>query len=171
MLIEEVVMRTKFLFIFVLAITLLTSSVASANRPVHQVSGGGKFSYEDGFETYGFVIQVDSEGIVSGQGELHVQGSTLVHFEANCLAVDGNTAWLGGVITRTNNPDLLPVGFDITWQLRDNGEGANAEPDLQSWTMATVALPFFGLGEDCNDQGDLFSFGTFPWYEGNIQVK
>ncbi|UCD97853.1 MAG: hypothetical protein JSV42_12900 [Chloroflexota bacterium] len=165
-------MHTKILIVIIFVFTLLAATVALASEPVHQVSAGGKLDLEGGnSETYGFLAQIDAEGIVSGQGEFHEQGQLKIHFEVNCLSVDGNTAWLGGIVTRSNDPVRIPVGFDFTWQLQDNGEGTNAAPDLQSFILPTELLPALGFGSDCNDQGNLFSLALFEWGKGNIQVK
>ena len=165
-------MRTKILLALVLVLTLLGTTVVSAGAPVHQVSAGGKWEFEGGIdETYGFVTQVDRDGVASGQGEFHVQGQLMIHFEVNCLSVDGNTAWLGGVVTRSNDLVNIPVGLDFTWQLQDNGEGKNAAPDLQSFVIPTFELTLLGLGTNCKDQGDLFALAEFEWHNGNFQIR
>lgn len=55
-----------------------------------------------------------------------------VHGRVTCLALDGNAAWLGGVIEQSNNPSLVPEGTRVRWRVVDNGEGANAARDLVS---------------------------------------
>lgn len=171
-------MRIKAITIIVLVLTLLATSVAFAKTPVHQVSGGGKWEqWEPGHvEHYGFVAHIDSDGVSSGQGNIHVVnhptlGDFSFHFTVNCLVVDGNKAWLGFVVTKTDNDIVTPIGVDATWQLQDNGEGANAAPDLLSMVFYTSMLPDLGLGNDCNDKPDLFSFGTTPWGPGNLQIR
>ena len=165
-------MRTKGTILVVLMLSMLLAGIVSAGAPIHQVSGGGRFVLEDGsFETYGFVVQVDAAGVVSGQGEFHIHDGLSAHFEANCLAVEGGTSWIGGVVTRSDDPSFAPVGLEFTWQLQDNGEGANADPDLQSFLLPNYLLPVFGLGNDCHDKGPLFALGIFEWQDGNIQVR
>lgn len=167
-------MRSKIVAVTAFALSVLLCGVVYADAPLHRVSGGGKYVLDDGtFETYGFSVRVDRYGNVKGQGELHfqVEEAVNIHFKANCLAVEGNTAWLGGVVTRSSNPSFAPVGIDITWQLRDNGEGAAAAPDIQSNVVPTELLNDAGLGMDCNDMGYLFGLGTFDWTHGNVQVK
>lgn len=166
-------MRTKIMVIAVLVMLMLTTGTALAGKPLHTVSGGGSTYFEGfGTERYAFNAQVDSEGAVKGQGEFtFIIPEGKFHAEMNCLAVDGNIAWLGMVITRTDNPAELPVGLDWTWQLQDNGEGVNAPPDLQSYFFPTADLAAYGFPvDDCNDMPDLFSYGTFEWDTGNIQV-
>lgn len=166
-------MRSKVVVIVLLATALLVVGTASAASPIHQVSGGGTLMLEElgTSESFGFVAQVDGDGVVSGQGTIRISGAGAFHFEVNCLSVEGNTAWLGGVITRSADPDTAPTGLEFTWQLQDNGQGADAAPDLQSYMFPTALLPLYGLGNDCNDRGDLFSLGTFEWSIGNLQVR
>ena len=169
-------MRIKSITLIVLLLTLLTITVASASAPRHHVSVSGKWVGDDGsIETWGLHVQHDKDGVAKGQGEIHVWGSPdlgdlLMHFEANCLAVDGNTAWMGLVLTKISNP-IFPLGSDFTLQVQDNGEGVNSEPDLQSSVIPTEILPDYGFGENCEDMGDLFYFGIWEFTIGNIQVK
>jgi len=165
-------MRSKIVFSLVLILTLLVAGVVSANPPVHQLSAGGRLELEDGtFETYGFTAQVDENGVVSGQGEFHVHGQVRAHFVANCLEVEQNVAWLGGVVTQSSDPAFAPIGLEFTWQLQDNGEGVAADPDLQSFLLPNELLPVYGLGTDCHDKGPLFILGTFEWQQGNVQIR
>lgn len=169
-------MRIKFITIIVLVLSLLTITVASASAPRHHVSVSGKWVGDDGsIETWGLHVQLDKDGVAKGQGEIHIWGNPdlgdlLLHFDANCLAVEGNTAWMGLVLTKISNP-IFPLGTDFTLQVQDNGEGVNAEPDLQSSVLPTDILPEYGLGENCEDMGDLFSLGIFDFTIGNIQVR
>jgi hypothetical protein len=166
-------MRSKAVVVVFLVLAVLTIPTVSADAPVHQVSGGGALMSDafDTSESYGFVAQIDSEGVVSGQGSFRASDFGVLHFEVNCLAVEGNIAWLGGVITKSPDPVQVPVGLDFTWQLQDNGEGEGAAPDLQSFVIPNDLLPIYGLGNDCNDMGPLFLLGVFEWDRGNLQVR
>jgi hypothetical protein len=78
---------------------------------------------------------------------------------------------MGFVVTRSDNDFIVPIGTDLTWQMQDNGEGAKAAPDVTGSVFFTSELPDLGLGNDCNDRPDLFSFGTTPWGTGNLQIR
>jgi hypothetical protein len=55
-----------------------------------------------------------------------------------CLTVvDGNRAWVGGIIEDAFLPDL--IGRSAFFFAADNGEGAGAEPDLISRVVVAAA--------------------------------
>ena len=167
--------RWQFLLIAFIA-GLALAAALNAAPPLHRASGGGTVIFEGiGTEAYGFNAKLTAAGEVKGQGEFHfVVPVVNFHAEMNCLAVDGDTAWLGMEVTRTDDPDTIPVGFDWTWQIRDNGEGAGAPPDQQSFFFPTAQLRDFGFdADDCNDMPPLFDFpdGVFDWTNGNLQVR
>lgn len=168
-------MRSKFFILIVVFATLLTTSVAFAGAIEHRASGGGSLYWEDaGTEYYGFNARKDANGKVTGEVEIHwIIPEGNFHGKVNCLAVDGNTAWLGMVITRTDYPELLPIGTDISWQVQDNGEGINSEPDRQSYFYLTEWLPLLDPEySSCLDMPDFFGIDdSFEWTAGNVQVK
>jgi len=79
------------------------------------------------------------------------------------LAVDGNKAWMGGVITQSN-ADGYPVGDGMIFEVIDNGQGSKAAgPD---WTSV------IWVG---GDPAEALSMPSWLWgfdfVKGNIQVS
>jgi hypothetical protein len=55
------------------------------------------------------------------------KGGARVRVAVNCLHVNGNRAWGGGVIVAAVNP--ANIGLPFAFRVIDNGEGAGAPPD------------------------------------------
>lgn len=161
-------MRSKFAILLAISASLLMTVAVFAGRPVHRVTGGASDSFPGlGTERYALNASVDEAGAVSGQGSFtFVLPVAEFHAVINCLEVDGNVAWIGMTVTETDNsleyPNGLPVGQNLVWQLRDNGQGANAAPDQQS---------FFVSGPACTTKPDLLGFATFEFDTGNIRIE
>jgi len=72
-------------------------------------------------------VQADGQGQLSGtqicQSGLRDfgVGQLTVRLQPTCLHVDGNSAWVGAVVTDTTAPDLLPIGFEGVVLMRDLG--------------------------------------------------
>jgi hypothetical protein len=50
-----------------------------------------------------------------------------------CISTAGNQAWIGGTVARIDSPDPADqelVGVDMWWRSIDNGQGADATPDV-----------------------------------------
>jgi len=81
-----------------------------------------------------------------------------------CLTVIGNDAWAGGTIRRSNDPTV--VGLGAWWHVTDNGEGADAPPDVTS---------FLGVGSLAQTAAFCATHAPyrFPFAidGGNIQVR
>lgn len=139
------------------------SFARSGSAPVQSVSGGGTVDVTAGRSTYAFHASINGAGAVKGKFELHFSSSpTQVHGDVTCLVIDGNQAWLGGVITRSNDEGAFGVGGEIVWSAEDNGEGKNADPDRVS--------AFFG-GLDADVCLTKFAVGTNEWSNGNVQIR
>ena len=71
------------------------------------------------------------DGTVEGTFHLRAHagsaGGAKLHGRIVCLVVEGNQAWLGGVIEKAGNSNN--VGHAFGWRVVDSGEGANAGPD------------------------------------------
>ncbi len=157
-----------------LAITLLLGASAFAGSPEHNVTGGGAFVLPGfGEESYAFNVKMDAAGRVWGQGQFTFAipyGS--FHVRMTCLAVSGNTAWMGMTITKTRNSLAYPVGLNLMWSVRDNGEGEASPYDQESYFFTDTTLPLYFPGTtDCLDMPDLLGFEAFDWLEGNVQVR
>jgi hypothetical protein len=77
-----------------------------------------------------------------------------------CLAIDGNTAWIGGIYEHATNPALIGNGF--VFKVVDNGEGALATPDFTSRAMRG--------GSDCTLRPEPDPAFWYPVEAGNIQI-
>lgn len=117
-----------------------TTQAGSSNGVVRSVTGTGHVTITlndvDHWRNFAYSAVERADGSVSGQFEFHArQLSVRVHGRVTCLSVVGNTAWLGGVIERIvgtfPNPVIGP-GTPAWWRVVDNGQGANAPPDLIS---------------------------------------
>lgn len=134
----------------------------SDNAPAHLVSGGGTVDVTLGRSTYAFHASMNGAGAVSGSFELHFTSvDANVHGTITCLVVDGNTAWLGGVTTRSSDESLVPVGREFDWVAQDNGEGANAAADRISGFRV-------GSAARCLLMQD---FLARDWTNGNVLVR
>lgn len=135
---------------------------ASVNAPVHRASGGGTVDTDFGRSDYAWHASIDGAGNVSGQFELHFTSTDAnIHGDVTCLVVDGNRAWLGGVVTRTSDPSLVADGQNFVWRAVDNGEGANAAPDQVSSYFLTAA----------NRCALKILYATRVWSNGNVQIR
>jgi hypothetical protein len=105
-------------------------------------------------------------GNVSGQYQYYVavQGDAdTVHGSVICFKVEGNRAWIGATVDHTSDPTI--VGLFSWWQVEDNGQGAQAQPDR------TTFLGFGTLAETidyCEGPDPNFIFDID---HGNIQVR
>ena len=140
-----------------------------ASAPVHQVSGGGKLDISNFFpdlppETYAFEASVDATGRVRGQIEIRFSDpAAQIHGDVTCLAVSGTSAWIGIVVTQSDNPAAMPVGSGWWARMEDNGEGANDPPDrLSSFRPG-------GGAARCNERRPIAM--PFAWMHGNIRVR
>jgi hypothetical protein len=83
----------------------------------------------------------------------------------DCAFIQGNQAWVSGVIEDSSRASL--VGLDMWFQVQDNGEpGSDETPDMSS----TIGAGGPGTGEQyCADHPAVL----FPFFldAGNVQVR
>jgi len=111
-----------------------------------------------------FSLVANQRGDGTVQGEWHDQfaGGSFVHIDVTCLAVDGNDAWVSGLI-KVASPDLaFLVGLPAITQVRDNGTSANDPPDQVSFTNGAESA------DDCLDQPEL---PLFDLINGQAKVR
>lgn len=107
-----------------------------------------------------------ADGSVSGQYEYHVDilgNVSTVHGTVICFKAEGNRAWIGATVDRTSDPGV--EGLFSWWQVEDNGQGANAAPDM------TTFLGFGTLQETfdyCEGPDPNFIFDID---HGNVRVR
>ena len=165
----------KRVFIIVsLAAVLVTAATAVAGGNGVVASASGDYGFSGNAAGSAFVIgpftwnvQVEADGSAKGQFD-YTQVRDGVALSASgsltCAFIDGDHVWVGGVIEASSRATL--VGLDMWFQARDNGEGANAEPDMSS-TLGAAAAP---AGQQyCDDHPPV----RFPFLvgEGNLQVR
>jgi hypothetical protein len=146
-------MRKRYGAIVSLAIgtvlCLTGSATAAGNGP--SATGGSHLVAHDVFglqtlelQNFGFNAKVKGDGSADGWFNYRdVEDGA--PFSANgpvtCLTVLGDDAWIGGTIERSNDPSV--IGLGAWWHVTDNGEGANAPPDVTSFlgvgSLATTA--------------------------------
>jgi hypothetical protein len=140
---------------------LMLASAAVAMGPVtHRVSAGGPDAcVEFGFEhpgcdgNYSLVAVEYADGTVTGQYTDRFANGSGFHAVIDCLVLDGDDAWVSGVIT--SGTVTFPDGevFHLTdlfvsTRVRDNGESANDPPDQ-------IGLSFLEFEElPCTDKPD-----------------
>ena len=164
-------MAAPVTMIVVLA-TLAGAAVASADSGPAVTGGSHLIAYNVfGLNTlelqdFGFTARLAGDGTADGwftyrDVEDGVPFST--NGPVTCLTVIGNDAWIGGDIRSSNDPTV--VGLGAWWHVTDNGEGANAPPDVTS---------FLGIGSLAQTQAfcDSHPAYRFPFAidGGNIQV-
>ena len=138
----------------------------SASVTVHSLTGSGKLDLSEfnlKSETYAFSVFKDADGSVNGQIEIHLRDPAVgFHADATCLAVQGNYAWVGGVITHTSDSDAAPVGLQFWVRVQDNGESSQ-NPDRISFVR--LGIP----AANCNFQRAATL--PFAFSGGNLRVR
>jgi hypothetical protein len=111
-------------------------------------------------------LSTDPAPTAKGEVELKTLFTTgqesKVHLNVDCLVIVGNQAWFSGPARRFVLDGVeQPPGLYLVFRVQDNGEGANAPPDLGSPAfsgppMACMLQPLFVMTPTAN---------------GNIQVR
>ncbi len=133
-------------------------------------SGQGTLTFDgipiegEGFRHFTFHARVKANGEVQGSGTLTYTGGVRnTRFDIDCLTVDGNHAIISGVTTRDNQfPENEGVLF--WFEVFDNGEGSNADPDQMS-------LYYQGTNPDVYNCANDFDVPIYQIEGGNIQVR
>jgi len=141
------------------------TATAAGSGIVASATGSGHFDVSGDLRTFTFNAGTNSSGVTTGQTEAHSRNAGISwHGTIDCLNVLGNVATMSGVVTDISpaTPPFFAVGSHIVFQVIDNGEGSNAQPDL-------ISLTFF-FGPDDPGCTGLGVFATTPIEEGNVQV-
>ena len=173
-------MRKITAILFLLAVLMsLTTPVLGAKPSLYTATGGGTLmnSYYDYTNTYTFnVQQLDEEG--------HAKGRLMINFgvgseyqsklEADLMyvAVEGNTAWMSGVITKGKGYVPFNERKSVLFGVQDNGEGKNGEPDKISPLCSTKSdvLVDYAINETRRKNYLGIPENWFDLTNGNIQV-
>jgi hypothetical protein len=147
----------KALLLTLLAL-VVTGVAWAGNGP--SASGGAHLVVHDVFGLQTLELQTFSfDARANGDGAPFSASGAVT-----CLTVIGKDAWIGGVISKSNDPTYVGVG--AWWHVTDNGEGSKAPADITT---------FMGAGT----LAETTAFcGTHPAYKhpfaidhGNIQVR
>jgi len=131
----------------------ISASSTSNSGVIHRVSVGG--SDQDATlntdANFSLVALEKGDGSVSGEWtDQFGQGQGGVHVDVNCLVVQGNQAWIGGIIrsggTGVGGVDLS--GLPALTRVADLGASANDPADAISFT-------FIGRAVQCTAQPNL----------------
>jgi hypothetical protein len=139
------------------------SATGGSHLVVHDVFGLQTLELQN----FGFNAKIKPDGVADGwytYREVDDGVPISVDGPVTCLTVIGNEAWIGGVVRSSSDSSI--VGMGSWWHVTDNGEGANAPPDITT---------FLGVGT----LGETQAFcDTHPPYKhpfatdgGNIQVS
>ncbi len=130
----------------------------AAGGVVHRASVGSHDIVPPGDDANFSLVAIEhSNGRISGQyTDRFAQGGGF-HAQVTCLSVDGNTAWIGGII-RGGDFD----GQEVITQVQDNGTSSNDPPDLISFSF--VGVP----AQTCLTQPPL---PLFPLQGGEVKVE
>jgi len=166
------VKRASMIASLVAVLVTAATALAGGNGVVASANGDYGFSGQAAGSTFvigpfTWDVQVKADGSVKGQFD-YTQVRDGVALSASgsltCAFIEDDHVWVGGVIEASSRASL--VGLDMWFQARDNGEGANAAPDMSS-TLGAAAAP---AGQQyCDDHPPV----RFPFLvgEGNLQVR
>jgi len=143
---------------------------------LEEVTGGGQFVHPVfGTVTFSFVAIRHGDGGIAGH---FLQNQHDLGFEyggaVTCFAVDqaNHRAWIGGVLTRSNDPDpVTEIGDEVWFRVLDVGQGGT-EPDRSTFFGFNQGVPPFDTSENyCAAQpwpDD--NARTWPVVSGNIKI-
>jgi hypothetical protein len=140
------------------------------------VTGGGQFEHPVfGTVTFSFTAVRHADGSVSGRFQQHQFGLGFTYEgDVTCLAVDpvNHRAWIGGVLTQSNDPDpITEVGDDAWFRVLDLGS-SNAGPDRSTFLGFEGGGGIITSAEYC--AAKIWPDGnarTWPVEQGNIVIK
>ncbi|MFN0180314.1 MAG: hypothetical protein ACKVZ0_16055 [Gemmatimonadales bacterium] len=143
----------------------------SSNRPIFTGSGHTDLPVSGDMRNFTFHAVTHPNGTVSGSYRLARHDiDAWFRVDVTCMSVQGNTAWVGGIIAETNVPNLIRVGTVSYFFATDNGEGAGSPPDRLSRARTNDAP-----GQDqafCALQPTaIFDPNPLTVVQGNVQLR
>lgn len=149
----------------ILLLSLILASVgARADGVLHQVSVGGHDQDPTGHTDANFslVAVQHGNGSVTGQWtDQFGQGDGGIHVQVNCLFVQGNEAWVSGIISSGNVGGVDVAGLPVVTRVQDNGKSANDPPDA-------ISFSFIGNATPCTAAPNL---PLVPMTDGQVTVR
>ncbi len=112
---------------FLIALAIFVP-LAEAAQPIQMVTGSGRVVEAEGFFFWTTLsVQKDASGNVFGTVQVDVDlrifglGLLSLTGPADCLVVEGNSAWVGAEIAESSNVGLVPTGNVLITMVRDLG--------------------------------------------------
>ena len=97
----------------------------SVTGPHHRVVGSGHVDQAAGMREFTFHAVEHPDGTAAGSYKIVLPSGLFFEADVTCLAVEGNTGWVGGVI-RASNSGAVIIGSTSRFYAIDNGEGPDA---------------------------------------------
>lgn len=143
---------------------MLASAAARADGVLHQVSVGGPdqdaTNHTDA--NFSLVAVQHGNGTVTGEWtDQFGQGQGGIHVQINCLFVQGNEAWVSGIISSGTAGGVDLSGLPVITRVQDNGTSANDPPDA-------ISFSFIGLAAACTTAPNL---PLVPMTAGQVSVR
>lgn len=146
----------------------------TADGVQESVTGGGEFEHPVfGTVTLSFIAIRHADGSVSGRFQQHQPAFDFTYKgDVTCFAIDpvNHRAWIGGVLTHSNDPDpITEVGDDAWFRVLDLGDNAT-EPDRSTFLGFEGAIVTseeycqLQIWPDNNER-------TWPVNKGNIVLR
>jgi hypothetical protein len=128
--------------------------VGSPDGVIYTTGGDGNFS---------LTARVDKDGNVTGQWQDAFTRNPGFHVTVTCLLVEGNTAWISGVVTQASDNTL--IGAPAITKVVDNTK--NGKGDTISFTF--ICPPVCTDPVFCTDKPAFLE--QFSIIAGNVVVK
>lgn len=154
---------------------LTGSALAAPIDPTVLTSASGHGTQNDNARQFSFNAKRDADGTVTGQaqlvnknfgGEPDSPAPFRAHIEISCMNTFGNTVVLGGLVRKTNDPNLEDAAY---FTVQDNGEPGETDQISGVYFFdgdpATTGEPGLCLLTD----EDALTLN--PIEHGNIQVR
>lgn len=141
--------------------------VAAANDG-YFASGHGNLVMEGSLRTFSFNAREFKNGDeIRGSFELkNRQVGVRAHADLDCLRIEGNEAFLSGVLTQVNGVEGSFIGDEVWFHVKDNGEGRGDPPDQISLVIVDLDEP--PSVTSCDEQMDELELQNI--IGGNVQI-
>ena len=133
--------------------------------PRHAAVGAGHVQSPAGLREFTFHALELASGGATGSYKVVLPSGLFFEADVTCLAVEGGTGWVGGVI-RSSNAAVVVIGSTSMFYAIDNGEGG------EGVDVVSLAAFNLGAGQDlafCEERPLLLPPLTVT--DGNVQVR
>lgn len=104
---------------------------SSIMRSDHRAVGSGHVDQATGMREFTFHALELPDGSARGSFKVVLANGLFFEADVTCLAVAGNTGWVGGLV-RDSNAAAVVIGSVSTFYVIDNGEGPAGPADIVS---------------------------------------